>query len=128
MGLRHRRHIAAFATTSPRWLAMVVAALLSLTFHTFVVETHVHGGRGAITQAVASTTATPTHHRAHSPAPLDCPDCRELARVGVAIAPAPAVVPLIVAAHIWYAHLALHLLRAWRRSHNWQSRGPPLLL
>lgn len=115
-----------------RWLAMVVALLVSLFGQSLVTQTHVHldpVARGTAARVLPGQPAARLEHRHRaSHGPATCPLCREIAQAGHYVAPA-SVGPASVAP---FAPLFLLPARATVgglvRSHAWRSRGPPTLL
>lgn len=115
-----------------RWLAVVLALLVSLFGQSLVTQTHVHldpVARGTAARVLPGQPAARLEHRHRaSHGPATCPLCREIAQAGHYVAPAP-VGPASVAP---FAPLFLLPARATVgglvRSHAWRSRGPPTLL
>ena len=107
---------------------MALLALLSLTWQSLVVQTHVHVPDGVSARAALQPSqATPRLSRDERPAdpPLDCPICRQIGQAGAYLTPTPIAVHVPVTA---VAVLPIALLVAWRgrrHSHGWRSRGPP---
>lgn len=112
-----------------RWLAMVVALLVSLFGQSLVTQTHVHvdaPARGAVLRLLHGQAAAHADHRhraAHGSE--SCPLCREIAQAGHYVAPAPGG----PATPLSFATLFLLPVPAridgFVRSHAWRSRGPP---
>ena len=112
---------------SLRWLAMMLAALVSLTWQSLAVQTHVHpAGTTAAARAATDVPSLQLPRRGSTPdTPLDCPLCRQQAEAGtLLLAAPPAIVPgaaafvafLVARSLPWHGH---------RHSHGWRSRGPP---
>jgi hypothetical protein len=128
---RPTRASAAFANRRPsaRWLAIVVAAMLSFVWQSFVTQTHIHFDTpeaAARAQPLGHVGLLP--HVAHRPAPVapaSCPICQDAAHAAFYLSPDPILLAAPAAFLLW---LAVAVATPWigrRRSHAWHSRGPP---
>lgn len=111
-----------------RFVVLIIAGL-ALLLQSLLVQTHLHrpfdGGAHAAVRLQAVTHAA--DGRGSGGDPQTCPLCRELAFSGHYVTPAA---PLLLVPPSVFAGVPAGIFVAavrLRRSHSWQSRGPPPL-
>jgi hypothetical protein len=105
------------------WLSL--ALLLALLWQALVIQAHVHVAptvtASANAQAAAVTGPTPKN----GDDPATCPICREMAHVGHYLAATPPFIRRSLARSSLWRSVPLRRWLTRKRSHAWQSRGPP---
>ena len=109
---------------------VLLAALFTFLWQSFVVETHLHAHLAAVSVTTASHNIQKQADVGNNPAapklPVNCPLCQELAQSGAYLVPAAVLFaspPIIevTAPMVSVLHSAPD-----GRSHAWQSRAPPV--
>ncbi|BAI96727.1 MULTISPECIES: DUF2946 family protein [Sphingobium] len=115
------------ATLAGRGLAVLLATLLAFTWHSLVVQTHVHRVSVTVTHGGEAKRVSPHEHSHDNPedAPTNCPLCDEIGLSGdYLLPPVPSLPePAVAVAWVW-ASIFLFSFKS-DRSHSWRSRAPP---
>ena len=140
---REPTRLAVVRAPSVARVAMGLLALLAVALQSFVVQTHIHMGRGSsgiqtisiITTAknigaFSAPSATPdaTTPRDKYPItedPSNCPLCQEFAHSGQFVQSAAALAALPASVSVHFIIFSEALPSFFAVSHNWHGRAPP---
>jgi len=106
-------------------LLLAVAALLALSWQSFVAQTHLHYAPPAFSQAATAPPAVQNGDQRSPDLPINCPLCQELATAGQYLLPSLPAIELPDAGEVWLSLASLPELTVREASHIWRSRAPP---